>query len=246
MINETVAGISYLPKPEEKKRYVKAMFDGVAAKYDFLNHLLSLGIDIYWRKQALSLINFSMNPNLLDLATGTGDMAVMAVKRGAKKVVGIDLSFNMLEFGRKKVARKNLNSNIAMVCGEGESLPLPDASLNAATIAFGIRNVSDIQGTLNEMARVLTSAGVVVVLEFSQPRLPVFKQLYNFYSMKVLPRIGSLFSSDKKAYHYLPESVLSFPSRDAFSKMLEQAGFTDVRHFDMTLGIVTVFCGIKL
>jgi demethylmenaquinone methyltransferase/2-methoxy-6-polyprenyl-1,4-benzoquinol methylase len=238
--------VSFLPEPGEKKRYVKTMFDGVASKYDFLNHLLSLGIDIYWRREALRCIDFGLNPKLLDLATGTGDMALMAVKRGALQVVGVDLSSAMLEFGQKKILRDQRNGTIQMVCGEGENLPLPDASLNAATIAFGIRNVSDIQQTLNEMARVLTQAGVIVVLEFSQPRWPVFKQLYHFYSMRILPAIGSLFSSDKKAYHYLPESVLKFPNRKEFAGMIEKAGFTDIRYFDMTLGVVTVYCGIKM
>ncbi|MBL7996944.1 bifunctional demethylmenaquinone methyltransferase/2-methoxy-6-polyprenyl-1,4-benzoquinol methylase UbiE [bacterium] len=237
---------AYLPSPSKKKKYVQNMFDKVASRYDFLNHFLSLGIDFYWRHQALKLINFNMNPRLLDLATGTGDIAVMAVKRGARKVVGVDLSFNMLMVGNKKIIKKDVSDSIAMVCGEGENLPLPSESMDAATIAFGIRNVEDIQGTLNEMARVLTNAGVIVVLEFSKPTWPVIKQLYQFYFMHVLPRIGSLISSDKEAYHYLPHSVLNFPERGEFANMMKQSGFTDVRLFNMTFGIVTAYSGIKL
>ncbi|KAB2881113.1 bifunctional demethylmenaquinone methyltransferase/2-methoxy-6-polyprenyl-1,4-benzoquinol methylase UbiE [bacterium] len=237
---------SYLPSPFEKKKYVQNMFDKVASRYDFLNHFLSLGIDFYWRHQALKLINFNMNPRLLDLATGTGDIAVMAVKRGARKVVGVDLSFNMLRVGNKKIIKKDVADSIAMVCGEGENLPLPNESMDAATIAFGIRNVEDIQKTLNEMARVLTNSGVIVVLEFSKPTWPVIKQLYQFYFLYVLPRIGSMISSDKEAYHYLPHSVLNFPERGDFVNVMKQSGFTDVRVFDMSFGIVTAYCGIKL
>lgn len=237
---------SYLPSPSEKKQYVKSMFDRVASRYDFLNHLLSLGIDIYWRRQALKLINFKMNPRLLDLATGTGDVAVAAVKNGARKVVGVDLSHGMLIYGHEKIRKKNLHQQIFMVCGEAEKLPLPDGCVDAATIAFGIRNVEDIPKSLSEMARVLTGSGIVVILEFSMPRLPVFKQLYKLYFEKILPAVGSLFSSDKKAYHYLPNSVMKFPEREAFKQLLENTGFANVRYFDMTLGIVTVYCGIKL
>lgn len=235
-----------LPAPAEKKKYVQRMFDAVASRYDFLNHFLSLGIDFYWRHQALKFINFTMNPRLLDLATGTGDVAVMAVKRGARKVIGVDLSHNMLIFGNKKIDKKELKESIFMVCGEGEQLPLPDQSVDAATIAFGIRNVEDIQKTLNEMSRVLSDSGIVVVLEFSKPTWPVIRQLYHLYFMYILPHIGSLISSDKKAYHYLPHSVLNFPEREDFKKMLARAGFSDVRYFDMTFGIVTAYCGIKL
>lgn len=221
------------------------MFDAVASRYDFLNHFLSLGIDFYWRHQALKMINFKMNPRLLDLATGTGDVAVMAVKRGARKVIGVDLSYNMLRYGQKKVQKKEMQDSVLMVCGEGENLPLADESLDASTIAFGIRNVEDIQKTLNEMARVLTGSGVIIVLEFSKPTWPVIRHLYQFYFLHVLPRIGSLISSDKKAYHYLPHSVLNFPERNDFVNMMKRSGFTDVRFFDMTFGIVTAYCGIK-
>ncbi len=222
------------------------MFDAVASRYDFLNHFLSLGIDFYWRHQALKFINFGMNPRLLDLATGTGDVAIMAVKRGARKVIGVDLSQNMLRFGNRKIEKKDLDGSIFMVCGEGEQLPLPDQSVDAATIAFGIRNVEDIQKTLDEMSRVLTDSGIVVVLEFSKPTWPVIRQLYHFYFLYILPRIGSLISSDKRAYHYLPHSVLNFPEREEFNKMLVKSGFSDVRYIDMTFGIVTAYCGIKL
>ena len=240
------AADAVLPKPEEKKQYVRAMFDGVASKYDFLNHLLSLGIDIYWRRRALKLINFSMNPKLLDLATGTGDVAIMAVRMGAQHVYGVDLSEGMLAYGRKKIEKEKMTDAIDMICGEGERIPMEDACVDASTIAFGIRNVVDIPQTLREMARVTKTSGMIVVLEFSQPQWPVMKQLYQFYFTQVLPRIGSLFSKDKKAYHYLPASVMRFPARDEFAQMMEQAGYTNVRHFDMTLGIVTVYSGIKL
>jgi len=237
---------TYLPTHQEKKTYVRRMFDSVASRYDLLNHLLSLGIDWYWRAQALNLIDFKMNPRLLDLATGTGDVAVMALKRGARQVVGIDISQGMLDFGRKKILQKGLDQSIQMVCGDAEDLPLTNESVDAALIAFGIRNVSDISKALYEMSRVLKPAGVAVILEFSRPRIFGFKQLYEFYFMRVLPFIGSMISSDKKAYHYLPNSVMHFPEREDFARLMEEAGLSDVRHFDMTLGIATVYCGIKL
>ncbi len=236
---------NYLPRPEDKKQYVRAMFDGVAKTYDFLNHFLTLGIDIYWRRRALRTINFRMNPRVLDLATGTGDIAIMAAGMGAQKIYGVDISEGMLAVGREKIRKRDLLEVIEMILGEGEKIPLADQSVDAATISFGIRNCEDIPLTLSEMARTLTPSGVVMVLEFSQPALPILKQLYGFYFTKVLPRLGSFFSKDKSAYSYLPASVMKFPSRDEFSQMLETAGFSNVRRFDMTFGIVTVYCGIK-
>lgn len=236
---------TYLPADHEKKRFVRDMFDSVAPRYDFLNRLLSGFVDVYWRIQALKLVNFKMNPRVLDLATGTGDVALEAVKRGARHVVGVDLSYQMLVHGMKKTAKRGLNDQIHMICGEAENLPLRDASMDAVTIAFGIRNVSDVRQSLEEMARVLEPAGVAVILEFSQPTLIGFKQLYRFYFLHVLPVIGSVFSKDKKAYHYLPHSVLKFPERKQFVQLMEAAGFGNVRFFDMTFGIVTVYCGIK-
>ena len=236
----------YLPTPQEKKQFVRRMFDNVAARYDFLNHTLSFGIDIYWRHQALKLINFSMNPRLLDLATGTADVALMAVKKGARKVVGVDPSPGMIAHGRTKILQKGLDSTIYLIEGEGEHLPLHDKSVDAATVAFGIRNASDISKSLEELARVLTDTGVIVILEFSRPTLPVFKQLYLFYFKTILPWIGSIVSPDKKAYHYLPASVLDFPERNDFVRLMQDAGFSDVRYFSMTVGIVSVYCGIKI
>lgn len=241
----TVVESPYLPEIDEKKKFVKRMFDAVAPRYDLLNHLLSLGIDIYWRKRMLKLINFRMNPRLVDLATGTGDVALMALEAGAKKVVGVDLSVGMLNLGQKKIRRHDAEDQVWMVAGDAEMLPLPSAYSDAVTIAFGIRNVADIPAALKEMARVLDESGVVVILEFSRPRLIGFRQLYNLYFLRVLPWIGSLISSDKKAYHYLPHSVMHFPEREAFARLMEDAGFTHVRHFDMTFGIVTLYCGIK-
>ncbi len=222
------------------------MFDAVAPRYDFLNRLLSGFVDLYWRSQALKLVNFDMNPRLLDLATGTGDVALAAARKGASRIVGVDLSYNMLTHGRKKTLRKAPDSRICFVCGEAENLPLPDGAVDAVTVAFGIRNVSDIRRSLEEMARVLSDSGVAVILEFSRPRLLGFRQLYHLYFMKVLPWIGSLFSGDKKAYHYLPHSVHRFPDREEFAAMMHAAGFGNIRQFDMTFGIVTVYCGIKL
>ncbi len=236
---------SYLPPPEEKKKFVRRMFDAVAPRYDLLNHVLSLGIDVYWRRQMLRLINFRMNPRLVDLATGTGDVALMAVKEGAYKVVGVDLSVGMLRHGLAKIRRKDADRQIGLVAGDAENLPLPSGSVDAVTIAFGIRNVSDIPAALREMCRVLKDSGLVVILEFSRPRLIGLRQLYHFYFLKILPWIGSLISHDKKAYHYLPHSVLRFPEREDFAALLREAGFSEVRYFDMTLGVVSVYCGMK-
>lgn len=236
----------YLPESSEKKRFVRDMFDAVSSRYDFLNRLLSGFVDVYWRSQALKCIDFRMNPRLLDLATGTADMAVMAMKKGARRVIGVDISIGMLQYGRKKINRKGLSGSVHLVCGDAECLPVDREKVDAVTIAFGIRNVSDIRLALLEMHRVLVPSGVVVILEFSQPRLIGFKQLYRFYFLKVLPFVGSIFSRDKKAYYYLPHSVMKFPEREDFVRLLEESGFANIRYGDMTLGIVTVYCGIKL
>lgn len=234
-----------LPPQSEKRNYVEAMFDRVASKYDFLNHFLSLGIDIYWRKQALKLVNFSVNPKALDLATGTADVAIMAAKNGARRVIGLDISHEMLVLGKKKARRKHLQDRIKFLSADIEGLPFNDGEFDVATIAFGIRNVPDISKSLAEICRVLKPYGVLIVLEFSRPRLFGFRQAYDLYFQRILPSIGSMVSKDKSAYHYLPNSVLDFPAREEFVALMRASGFVDIRNFDMTFGITTVYCGFK-
>jgi len=230
----------------EKGRGIRDMFQTIAPRYDFLNRLLSLGIDRYWRSFAVRQLAIPEHGKVLDIATGTGDVAlkVAASTPASVTVVGEDFTQGMLVLGREKVARSPFADRIMLVNAPCESIPHPDNLFDGITIAFGIRNVVDRQSGLREMCRVLKTGGRAVILEFSTPRNRFFGALYQFYFRRLLPFIGGLFSK-RSAYQYLPDSVLEFPSREEFSTMMQEAGFTQTEYHDLTFGIVTVYVGTK-
>ena len=229
---------------ESKKKQVSEMFDNIANSYDFLNHSLSLGMDNVWRKIAIKKL--TNNPKtILDIATGTGDFAVSAAKYTDAKITGIDISQGMLNVGREKIKKKNLNNRISLQLADSESLPFNDNTFDAITAGFGVRNFENLNKGLSEMKRVLNKDGIVVILEPSTPKYFPLKQLYKLYFHHVLPTIGAWISKDKEAYSYLPESVKVFPSGEKFLKELEKVGFKDCQHFPLTFGIVSLYTAIK-
>ena len=235
----------YTDSEKGKKEQVAEMFDHIASKYDFLNHFLSFGIDKLWRRRAIRLIK-PFNPvQILDVATGTGDLAIAALKTGAHKITGIDISEEMLAFGRLKLERLGLNNQIILQKGDSEQLEFADASFDAVTVAFGVRNFEHLERGLSEIFRVLKPGGAFCVLEFSKPRLFPFKQLYNFYSSLILPFFGNLISKDKSAYRYLPESVEEFPDGENFISFMSKAGFQGTKEYRQTFGVATIYLGVK-
>ncbi len=233
-------------KLSEKGERIREMFDAIAPRYDFLNRLLSLGIDRRWRRFAVSQIQAPPNGRVLDIATGTGDIALEIARQTSSDImiVGADISREMVEIGRQKVASSPYAGRITFEIAPCEALPFPDEQFDAITIAFGIRNVVDRLQGLKEMNRVLNRGGRSIILEFSTPTSPFFRAIYLFYFLKVLPAIGGLFSK-QSAYKYLPDSVLEFPSREEFKGLMERAGFRNVTYRNLTGGIATVYVGEK-
>jgi demethylmenaquinone methyltransferase/2-methoxy-6-polyprenyl-1,4-benzoquinol methylase len=232
---------------EGKKAIVESMFDSIAWRYDFLNHFLSFGIDRLWRRRAISIISKSYkNPHILDVATGTGDLAIAAMKLNPVKIAGIDISRKMLEAGKKKVERKGFAGQIELISGDSENIPFPDNFFDVAMVAFGVRNFSDPLKGLSEMNRVIRDKGMIMVLEFSKPSGLPFRTIYNFYFRNILPFFGKLFSKDKEAYRYLPDSVMKFPDNEDFLKLLSITGFSDTRQIKLTGGVASIYTGIKI
>lgn len=231
----------------DKGRGVRKMFDTIAPRYDLLNRLLSFGIDRRWRRYAVGQLQVPEGGRVLDIATGTCDVALEIAGRtpASVRIVGEDFTQGMLVHGQKKLDLSPLGKKIMLVNAPCEAIPHPDASFDAITIAFGIRNVVDRDQGLREMVRVLKPGGRAVILEFSNPRSQMFRALYHFYFRRLLPFIGGLFSQ-RSAYQYLPDSVLEFPSRERFSEMMHDAGFSRVQHVDLTFGVATVYVGDKL
>ncbi|MGM0464484.1 MAG: bifunctional demethylmenaquinone methyltransferase/2-methoxy-6-polyprenyl-1,4-benzoquinol methylase UbiE [Bacteroidota bacterium] len=228
-----------------KKEEVRSMFDSIAWRYDFLNHLLSFGIDIIWRRKAVNEISARIKPDrILDIATGTCDLAIESLRLNPVSVTAIDMSQRMLEEARKKIYRKKLNEKIELMVGDSENLPFENDSFDAAMVAFGIRNFEDPDKGLTEMNRVLRKGGVAMILEFSRPEKFPFKNIYGLYFRRILPFFGSLFSKDKAAYNYLPDSVSKFPEGKEFMKMMENAGFAELKQRRMTGGVVTIYTGV--
>ena len=221
------------------------MFDNISRRYDLLNHLLSLGIDIYWRKQAIKMLKPERPREILDIATGTADFAIEALSLNPKRVIGVDISEGMLDIGRKKLKRKNLDDRIELRLGDSERLPFDDNIFDAVIVAFGVRNFENLKDGLEDMLRVLKPGGSVVVLEFSKPTRFPMKQLYNLYFKNVLPLIGKFISKDQSAYTYLPESVQAFPDGQAFLQVLQQTGYTETRCRALTFGISSIYTGKK-
>lgn len=229
---------------QTKKEEVREMFDNIAPKYDLLNHTLSMNIDRLWRRRVVRIVRRSGAQRVLDVATGTGDLAIDLARRiRGVQVLGVDLSEKMLDVARAKVTARGLDERIVLDQGDAEHLPLADASVDAATVAFGVRNFGDLGAGLREMARTIKPGGKVVILEFSRPRNKLFRALYEWYSYKILPRIGGLISRDKRAYEYLPASVGEFPAPEKFMEMMRQAGFTSCRAKSQSFGIAQIYIG---
>lgn len=221
------------------------MFNNISKRYDLLNHLLSLGIDIYWRKQAIQMLKPENPKNILDIATGTGDFAIEALALKPDKVIGVDISEGMLEVGRKKLQRMQLEDKIELRLGDSERLGFDDNIFDAIIVAFGVRNFENLEKGLADMYRVLKPDGSVVILEFSKPQKFPFKQLYNFYFKFILPIIGRIISKDQSAYTYLPESVQAFPDGKAFLNVLNKVGYKNTICRTLTFGISSIYMGKK-
>lgn len=230
---------------DTKRFEVEKMFDTIAHKYDFLNHFLSLGIDVWWRKQALRMIAHKKPKYILDVATGTGDVAIALMQLNPEKIIGIDISNNMLEIGRKKIIEKKIENKIELRNEDCENLSFSNEMFDAITVAFGVRNFENLEKGLQEMHRVLKKGKTVMILEFSKPTIFPFKQLYNFYFSFILPFIGKYFSKDNSAYSYLPESVKNFASGKEFVEILNKIGFKNVITKQLTFGICTVYVAEK-
>lgn len=228
-----------------KKEQVAKMFDAIANRYDFLNHFLSLGIDISWRRRAIKEIASVAPQTILDIATGTGDLAIEAAKLKPKKIIGVDISNNMLVHGRTKIKKKELDSLIDMQNGDAEKLIFDENTFDAITAGFGVRNFEDLDKGLKEMYRVLKKDGKMAIIEPAEPVSFPFKQLYNLYFKGLLPWIGKLFSKDKSAYSYLPQSVEAFPSRKAFLNKLQTIGFKEVQYKPLTFGVAILYIASK-
>ena len=216
--------VPYKKDSSAKKLQVARMFDSISKRYDFLNHLLSLGIDIIWRKKAIALLADIQPRIILDVATGTGDFSVEAMSLKPEKIIGVDISAGMLEVGRQKMRKKKLDSIIDLQLGDSENLPFQDNFFDAVIVAFGVRNFEHLERGLSEMLRVVKPSGKVVVLEFSRPSKFPMKQLYSVYFTTILPWIGRWISRDQAAYRYLPESVQAFPDGKDFVKILSDSG----------------------
>jgi demethylmenaquinone methyltransferase/2-methoxy-6-polyprenyl-1,4-benzoquinol methylase len=219
-----------------KKKQVALMFDNISRKYDLLNHVLSFGIDRVWRRKAIKI---------LDIATGTGDFAIQALNLNPEIVIGIDISKGMIEQGRHKIYKKNLNDRIELRKGDSENLGFKDNKFDAVIVAFGVRNFEKLNKGLSEMLRVLNANGKVVILEFSQPGKFPFRQIYGLYFKYLLPFIGRVVSKDHSAYTYLPESVQAFPEGNDFLKILSDVGFKDTKCIPLTFGISSIYFGTK-
>ncbi len=228
-----------------KKEQVAQMFDTISGNYDKLNRVISFGIDLKWRKKVLKMV-LDKNPNsILDIATGTGDLAILMTKTKAEKIIGLDISDGMLEVGRHKIKAQNLSNRIEMVLGDSEKMPYQDNTFDAITVAFGVRNFENLEIGLAEILRVLKPNGIFVILETSVPVKFPFKQGYNFYSKNILPLIGKMFSKDNVAYGYLSESASFFPFGQALNNILRKVGFIDVIDMPQTFGVSTIYSASK-
>jgi demethylmenaquinone methyltransferase / 2-methoxy-6-polyprenyl-1,4-benzoquinol methylase len=229
-----------------KKQQVAAMFDDIAFKYDFLNRFLSAGIDIGWRKKAIRQLVDLQPKKILDVATGTADVAIMTTGiLKADKIIGIDISDGMLEIGRQKVAKAGLENTIELLNGDSETINFTDNSFDAVTVAFGVRNFQQLEKGLSEIRRVLKPGGKLVVLEFSKPKMPGVKTMYNLYMKVICPNLGKLFSKNRNAYKYLDESIQHFPEGKNFTTILDNLGYINTYCKPLSLGICSIYCGTK-
>jgi len=235
----------YANSNKRKKEQIAGMFNNIAGKYDFLNHFLSLNIDKIWRKKVVNILK-SYNPKIiLDVATGTGDLAIATLKINPKKIYGIDISDGMLNIGQKKIKQKGHDSIISLKKGDAENIPFDDNTFDAVTVAFGVRNFEDLDTGLSEIYRVLKPNGICVILEFTTPEFFPMKQLYGFYFKYILTTFGKFISKDNSAYDYLPKSVEAFSQREEFTNKLKKCYFNDTKFINLTFGVATIYTGIK-
>ena len=237
--------LPYKDSSEGKKEQVAAMFDNISKRYDLLNHVLSLGIDVIWRKKAIKMLQDDHPKLILDIATGTGDFAIEALALNPDKVIGVDISAGMLEEGRKKLRKKKLEDRIELQLGDSEKLLFPENKFDAVIVSFGVRNFENLEKGLADMFRVLKPGGKTVIVEFSKPEKFPMKQGYSFYFKYILPQIGKLVSKDDDAYTYLPESVQAFPYGVRFLDILKEIGFKNVKCRPLTFGISSIYVGEK-
>ena len=228
-----------------KKEQVTQMFDTISGNYDGLNRVISFGIDVKWRKKVLQIVKDSNPKTILDIATGTGDLAILMAETKAEKIIGLDISVGMLEVGKQKIASKKLSQKIEMMVGDSEKMPFEDNTFDAITVAFGIRNFENLEKGLAEILRVLKPNGTFVILETSNPTKSPFKQGYVFYTKNILPLIGKLFSKDNVAYGYLSESAAVFPFGEALNNILKKTGFINVVDMPQTFGVATIYSASK-
>ncbi|KAB1153873.1 bifunctional demethylmenaquinone methyltransferase/2-methoxy-6-polyprenyl-1,4-benzoquinol methylase UbiE [Tenacibaculum aiptasiae] len=228
-----------------KKEQVAKMFDNISEDYDGLNRVISLGIDVSWRKKVVKLVGENNPQQILDIATGTGDLALMMSALKPQRIVGLDISAGMLEVGKQKVAKANLSDKIEMIVGDSENIPFEDNTFDAITVSFGVRNFENLDKGLKEILRVLKPGGKFVVLETSNPTKFPFKQGYKFYTNFILPVIGKIFSKDKVAYSYLSESANSFPFGEAFNNILQKNGFKNAKNLPVTFGVASIYTALK-
>jgi demethylmenaquinone methyltransferase / 2-methoxy-6-polyprenyl-1,4-benzoquinol methylase len=240
-----MAVIPYKEDQKSKKEQVAHMFNNISRRYDLLNHLLSFGVDIYWRKQAIKLLKKANPKTILDIATGTGDFAIEALACKPEKIIGVDISEGMLEIGKEKIKKQGLQDKIHLQYGDSEKLPFPENNFDAIIVSYGVRNFENLEKGLSEMHRVLNPGGTVMIVEFSKPTKFPFKQLYNFYFNYILPFIGRLISKDRSAYKYLPESVNAFPDGKRFLEYMTKSGFKNVTWIPQTFGISSIYIGKK-
>lgn len=235
----------YKDQTTSKKEQVATMFDSIAHRYDFLNQLLSLGIHKGWRKKSIQLLQTQQPKTILDIATGTADFAIEAIRLKPEKVVGVDISSGMLELGRKKIEKLGLQQKIELKLADSENLPFADNSFDAITVGFGVRNFENLEKGIRDMHRVLKPGGRMIILEFSKPRAFFIKQVYTFYFRYITPFIGKIFSKDNSAYRYLPESVNAFPDGEDFLNILRKAGQKEAKAISLTFGIASIYSSTK-
>lgn len=235
----------YKDSSSSKKEQVTSMFDGIAKNYDALNRVISMGIDKSWRRKLVAMVAQKNPKKVVDVATGTGDLALALTSIPNATITGIDIAVEMLEIGKHKVNQNKLDHRIKMVVGDAESLPLTDASIDAVTVAFGVRNFGDLNKGLSEIYRILKPGGQLFVLETSVPKKQFFRFGYKLYSSLFLPLVGRLFSSDKNAYTYLSDSAAAFPYGEAFNNKLKKVGFSTVEDHPQTFGVVTIYKATK-
>jgi len=224
-----------------KKEQVAQMFNTISKNYDGLNRVISLGIDVKWRKKVVEIVGKNNPKQILDIATGTGDLALMMANLNPDRIVGLDISEGMLEVGKQKINKANLSDKIEMIVGDSEEMPFQNDTFDAITVSFGVRNFANLDKGITEIARVLKPTGVLVILETSNPTKFPFKQGYKFYTNFILPIIGKIFSKDKVAYSYLSESANSFPFGKAFNNILQKNGFTYTEDKPVTFGVATIY-----